>query len=74
MGPIVTFCALHHNGLSSISTSSACHDAAFVATGLVKAAALDGICHSRGGNVSRSRALSKPKSDAQHTLHWMDLS
>jgi hypothetical protein len=45
-----------------------------VAAGLVKAAALDGICHSRGGNVSRSRALSKPKSDAQHTLHWMDLS
>ena len=57
MRAIVAFCALHHDAFAIYIQVSACHDAAFAATGLVKAAALDDIRHPRGGNVCRSPAL-----------------
>ena len=74
MRAIVAFCALHHERSGPISNLSACHGAAFVAPGLVKAVTLDDIRCSRGGNVFRSPVLIEPRSQVRCPLHWMELS
>lgn len=74
MRAIVAFCALHHGGFASISNSSACHDAAFAATGLVKTATLDDIRLVFGGNVYRASVLIELRSQVRCPFIWMELS
>jgi hypothetical protein len=73
MRTIVAFCALHHRCLVRISIDSACHDAAFAATGLAKTVAPD-VSATLVAATSAALPRYPSRISVRCPLHWMDLS